>query len=121
MKIEKTKFGSITIDGIKYKHDIYINIDGSISERKKELSRPISKGHTVLGPLEIQHLLDQKPDTLVIGKGQFGVLPMPEESHKLLEKSKVIVIKDKTPVVIHLLNKLIEEKAKVVAILHLTC
>ena len=121
MKIEKTRFGSITINGVKYKHDIYINVDRTIVKRKKELSRPISKGHTVLGPLEIQYLLDQKPDTLVIGKGQYGILPMPEESRKLLLKSEVILIEDKTPVVIHLLNKLIEEKAKVAAILHLTC
>ncbi|MCG3253042.1 MAG: hypothetical protein KAX09_04275 [Candidatus Heimdallarchaeota archaeon] len=121
MIIEKTKFGSITIDGVKYKHDIYINVDGTITERKKELSRPISKGHTVLGPLEIQLLLDQKPDTLVIGQGQRGILPMPEESKKLLENSKVILIIDKTPVVMHLLNNLIKEKAKVAAILHLTC
>ncbi len=121
MKIEKTKFGSITIDGVTYKHDLYINVDGSITERQKELSRPISKGHTVLGPLEIQLLLDQKPDTLVIGQGQRGILPMPEESKKLLEDSKVILIIDKTPVVLHLLNTLFNEKTKVAAVLHLTC
>ena len=46
---------------------------------------------------------------------------MPEESKKLLEESKVILIMDKTPVVMHLLNNLIKEKAKVAAILHLTC
>jgi hypothetical protein len=121
MRIEKTKFGSITIDGVTYKQDIYINVDGSITTRKKELSRSISKGHTVLGPLEIQLLLDQKPDTLVIGQGQRGILPMPEESKKLLEESKAILLMDKTPIVIHLLNTLFKEKAKVAAILHLTC
>lgn len=121
MRIEKTKFGSITIDGVKYKHDIYINVDRTITARKKELSKPISKGHTVLGPLEIQFLLDQKPNTLVIGQGQRGILPMPKESKKLLEDSKVILLMDKTHVVMHLLNTLFKEKTKVAAILHLTC
>ncbi|MBN1330425.1 MAG: hypothetical protein JXA54_13205 [Candidatus Heimdallarchaeota archaeon] len=121
MKIEKTKFGLITIDGITYKHDIYINTDKTISKRKKELSKPISKGHTVLGPEEIQLLLKQKPDTLVIGQGQRGILPMPEESKQILETTKTIVIIDKTPIVIHLLNSLFEKNAKVAAILHITC
>jgi hypothetical protein len=121
MKIEKTSFGSITIDGQKYNKDVYINLDGSITKRRKDLSKPISKGHTVLGPDELKLLLNQKPDTLVIGKGQHGVLPIPKESRQLLIDSNVIVIEDKTPVVMHMLNKLFEEKAKAVAILHLTC
>ncbi len=121
MNIERTKFGQIIIDGKKYTSDIYINIDGTITKRKKELSKPISKGHTVLGPKEIQFLLDQNPDTLVIGKGQYGILPIPEESRELLAKSKKIIIEDKTPVVIPLLNRLLKENAKVVAVLHLTC
>jgi len=121
MIIEKTKFGSIKIDGKTYNSDIYINLDGSIIKRKKELSKPISKGHTVLGPDEIKYLLNQKPKTLVIGKGQHGILPIPNESRDLLRKSNVIIIEDKTPIVMHLLNSLFKEKAKVVAILHVTC
>ena len=121
MEIEKTKFGSITIDGQTYNHDVYINMDGSISKRKKELSRPISRGHTVLGPEEIKLLLSQKPETIVIGKGQFGKLPIPKESRELLESSNVIVIEDKLPIVMHLINNLLKEKAKIVAILHITC
>ncbi|MHA1211596.1 MAG: MTH938/NDUFAF3 family protein [Candidatus Heimdallarchaeota archaeon] len=121
MLIEKTKFGSITIDGVTYKHDIYINVDKTITKRQKGLSRPISKGHTVLGPKEIQLMLKQKPNTLVIGTGQRGILPMPEETKKLLKETKAIVILDKTKVVIHLLNRLFQEKTKVVAILHITC
>ena len=95
MKIEKTSFGSIIIDGQKYKHDIYINIDGSIIKRRKDLSKPISKGHTILGPDEIKLLLNQKPDTLVIGKGQHGILPIPKESRKLLDDSQIIIIENK--------------------------
>ncbi|HUT81650.1 MAG TPA: MTH938/NDUFAF3 family protein [Candidatus Bathyarchaeia archaeon] len=121
MKIENTKFGSITIDGKIYKYDIYINTDGTIIKRKKELSKPISKGHTVLGPEELNLILKQKPETLVIGQGQRGILPMPEESKLILEKTRTIIIIDKTPVVIHLLNSLFEKKANVAAILHITC
>ncbi|MHA1244113.1 MAG: MTH938/NDUFAF3 family protein [Candidatus Heimdallarchaeota archaeon] len=122
MNIEKTKFGSITIDGEKYKHDVYILLDKTVERRKKELSKPYSKGHTVVGPDEIKYLLAQKPKILVLGKGQYGILPMHEEAKKLLDKVKdLIIITNKTPVVIHLLNDLLKQKAKVVALLHVTC
>ncbi|MHA1124231.1 MAG: MTH938/NDUFAF3 family protein [Candidatus Heimdallarchaeota archaeon] len=122
MNIEKTKFGSITIDGEKYKHDIYILSDKTVERRKKELSKPYSKGHTVIGPDEIKYLLSKKPKILVIGKGQFGILPMHLEAKKLLDKAKdLIIISNKTPVVIHMLNDLIKQNAKFVALLHVTC
>ena len=122
MNIEKTTFGSITIDGKKYNHDVYIHLDKTIERRKKELSKPYSKGHTVVGPDEIKYLLSKKPKILVLGKGQFGILPMHEEAKKLLDKEKdLIIISNKTPIVIHLLNDLLKQKAKVVALLHITC
>ncbi len=121
MIFEKTKFGFIIVDGKKYTHDIYLNLDGTITKRKKELSKPHSKGHTVLGPEEIKYLLDQKPETLIIGKGQYGILPMPKESKKLLDESGIIVIKTKTPNALPMINELLKQKAKIVAILHLTC
>jgi hypothetical protein len=121
LKLEKTSFGSIVIDGKKYTKDIYLNVDGSITKRQKKLSKPYSKGHTVLGPDEIELLLEQKPQTIIIGKGQYGILPIPKESRALLEKSGVIVIEDKTPIVLPMINELINENAKIVAILHLTC
>ena len=122
MNIEKTKFGSITIDGEKYKHDVYILLDKTVERRKKELSKPYSKGHTVVGPDEIKYLLAQKPKIFVLGKGQHGILQIHEDAQKLLDKTKdLIIISNKTPVVIHLLNDLLKQKAKVVALLHVTC
>ncbi|MBD3189980.1 MAG: hypothetical protein GF308_05030 [Candidatus Heimdallarchaeota archaeon] len=121
MKIEKTRFGSITIDGKKYSHDVYIFPNGQIEKRKKELSKPYSRGHTVLGPEEINLLLDQNPAVLVIGKGQYGSLPIPDRSRDILEDSGVIIIEDKLPVIIERLNKLLENKEKIAAILHVTC
>ena len=122
MNIEKTKFGSITIDGETYKHDIYILLNKTVEKRKKELSKPYSIGHTVVGPDEIKYLLAKKPKILVLGKGQYGILPIHEEAQKLLDKAKdLIIISNKTPVVIHMLNDLIKQNAKVVALLHVTC
>ena len=39
MKIEGTTFGTITIDGKTYEHDVIIRLSGEVVKRKKKLSK----------------------------------------------------------------------------------
>ena len=39
MAIERTSFGSITIDGKTYEHDVIIRLSGEVVKRKKKLSK----------------------------------------------------------------------------------
>ena len=39
--INKTEFGSITINEEKYHHDIIIALDGNVKKRKKKLSKVV--------------------------------------------------------------------------------
>jgi len=39
MEIEGTTFGTITIDGKTYEHDVIIRLSGEVVKRKKKLSR----------------------------------------------------------------------------------
>jgi hypothetical protein len=39
MEIEGTTFGSITIDGKSYEHDVIIRLSGEVLKRKKKLSK----------------------------------------------------------------------------------
>ena len=39
MEIESTKFGTITIDGKTYEHDVVIRLSGEVMKRKKKLSK----------------------------------------------------------------------------------
>jgi hypothetical protein len=39
MPIEDTKFGSITIDGKTYDHDVIIRLSGKVEKRRKKLSK----------------------------------------------------------------------------------
>jgi len=123
LKIEKTSFGQIIIDGKKYSNDIYIfqeNNELIIKKRKKELSYKI-KGHTCFGEKEAELLLSYKPELFFIGKGQFGVLPIPATTRKILENSKVKVIEETTPKIILKVNLALEKKQPIVALFHLTC
>ena len=39
MEIERTTFGTITIDGKTYEHDVIIRLSGEVTRRKKKLSK----------------------------------------------------------------------------------
>jgi hypothetical protein len=39
MKIDSTEFGSITVNGTTYAHDILIQLSGEVVKRKKKLSK----------------------------------------------------------------------------------
>ena len=39
MAIEDTKFGSITIDGKTYEHDVILRLSGKVEKRQKKLSK----------------------------------------------------------------------------------
>ena len=42
MEIERTTFGTITIDGKTYEHDVIIRLSGEVARRKKKLSKKYS-------------------------------------------------------------------------------
>ena len=119
--IEGTGFGYIIVNGVRYDHDIVVHVDGSVTKRKKELSKPYKKGvHTPLAPPEIEEILDENPEIVIIGSGQYGALPILDETIKLLEEKNIKYIIEKTPKAIEEYNKLSKEK-RVAGIFHVTC
>jgi hypothetical protein len=48
MAIERTSFGSITIDGKTYEHDVIIRLSGEVVKRKKKLSKKITTAPRML-------------------------------------------------------------------------
>jgi hypothetical protein len=114
----KTGFGWIETGGIRYDHDIVIHTDGSITKRKKKLSKPQKEqyGHTPLSGEEITGLLGEHPAVVYIGTGQYGDLPLTPDATRLLEPF-VSVIKP-TPEILSLIK---QEQKSYVAVLHVTC
>lgn len=56
--IQKTDFGSFTIDDEVYKHDIVIRMSGNVKKRKKKLlKQEYGTSHTVFLD-EAKHILD---------------------------------------------------------------
>ena len=114
----KTGFGWIEIGGRRYDHDIIIHIDGSVSRRKKELSKQMKGdyGHTPLSEHELAFLLDERPDVVYIGTGQYGSMPLTPGAEEILSTGTTVIMPTGD-----ILSSLDREERSHVAILHITC
>jgi hypothetical protein len=115
MRFEAFSFGSITIDGTTYEHDVVID-RGKVSKRKKKSSKKFRDdfGHT---PLSIEEEIPWKCSRLVIGTGG-GALPVMEEVKREAQRRKIKLLIVPTAEAISELNR---NSSKTNAILHVTC
>ncbi len=116
MDIEYLGFGSITIEGTHFDHDVVIE-RGTVRERDKSPSRAKKLGgHT---PLSADEQLPWGGTKLVIGTGYSGRLPVLGEVELEAIHRKVELVVLPTAEACAFLRKV--EAAKVHAVLHLTC
>jgi hypothetical protein len=114
----KTAFGWIKIGNETYDHDVIIHTDGSITRRSKKPSRHLkdTHGHTPLSSDELGFLVDEHPEVVFVGRGQYGDLPLTPDAKELLSAYHPII--RSTP---DLIRSIETEKRRFVAILHVTC
>jgi hypothetical protein len=72
MKIEGTTFGSVTIDGKTYEHDVIIRLSGEVVKRKKKLSKKYYGTSHVLSKDEAKFVFEEGCEQLILGSGQMG-------------------------------------------------
>ena len=111
VKIDSSTYGSVTIDGVKYGHDVYVFPSGRVEEREY--------GHTFTRD-QVEYVLKENPDVVVIGKGTSGLANLSSDARALLEKRGVKIIEAYTPAIVDKFNELSKTK-KVAAIIHVTC
>jgi hypothetical protein len=58
MEIERTTFGTITIDGKTYEHDVIIRLSGEVARRKKKLSKKYYGASHVLSKDEAKFVFE---------------------------------------------------------------
>ena len=116
--IEETKFGSITVAGETFDHDIVIRLSGKVKKRKKKLSKQhYGTSHTVSLD-EAKHILDDGATRLIIGAGQYDSVRLSAEAEDYFEKKGCSVDLHSTPEAIPVWN---EAEGKVIAMFHVTC
>ncbi len=86
--IDQTAFGSITIEGTTFEHDVLIHLNGEIEKRKKKLSKAIYGTSHVLSLDEAKFVYEKGTKRLIIGSGQPGRYLAHTQSHRSLEQSQ---------------------------------
>ncbi len=116
MQFGEYQFGSITIDGETYHHDVVID-RGAVRKRRKKPSKKYQQeyGHT---PLSADEEIPWDCRRLVIGTGALGALPVHEDVKREADRRGVELVIVPTPEAIRLLEEHAEGSN---AILHLTC
>jgi hypothetical protein len=117
-KTEATSFGSITIDGQTFEHDVLIRLDGRIQKRKKKLSKQLYGTSHKISLAEAEHIYEEGAQTLIIGTGQFDQIHLSEEAQAYFDKRGLKLVTQATPKAIKLWN---EAQGEAIGLFHVTC
>ena len=116
--IDKTRFGSITIAGETYDHDVIIRLDGEVKKRKKKLSKAVFGSSHTVSKDEAKYVYEEGAERIIIGSGQSGILDISEEAEAYFRKKGCKVDIGRTPEVVRKWNKASE---RVIGLFHVTC
>ena len=116
--IDATEFGSITIGGKTFKHDVIIRLDGEVQKRKKKLSKAIYGSSHTISLKEAKYVYEKDAQRIIIGSGQYGIVKLSDEAKDFFRRKKCPVDLLPTPKAIQNWNTLQES---VIGLFHVTC
>lgn len=117
-KIDKTKFGSITVAGKKYEHDVLIRLGGGVEKRKKKLSKAEYGTSHILSKAEAAHIYEYGAEWILIGSGQTGLVRLSDEAEQFFKRKGCPVKLMPTPRAIECWN---EAEGRGIGLFHVTC
>ena len=117
-RIDQTQFGSVTIDGEVFTHDVIIRLGGQVEKRKKKLSKAVYGTSHIISLAEAEHLYQEGVERLLIGAGQDGRVALSEEAATYFGWNRCQVELLATPEVIPVWN---QAEGAVIGLLHVTC
>ena len=119
--IEEYYFGSITIDGKTYTHDIEIRWTEEVLDWQRRESHIFDIG-------SVKRAVEQNPDTIILGTGAYGIAKVTDSAQKFIKEKGIELIIDKTGEATKTFNIIKEEskeeegeQRKVIGLFHLTC
>ena len=86
MEIENTAFGTITMDGKTYKHDVVVRLPGEVVKRKKKLSKKYYGTSHILSKDEAKFVFEKGCEQLIVGSGQIGNVRLSPEAEAYFAK-----------------------------------
>jgi len=118
MKVEGTEFGSITIEGKTYPHDILIRLSGEIEKRKKRLSKKIFGTSHIMSLEEAEFVYEKGSELLILGTGQHDNVRLSPEAAEFFTRKRCEVLAEATPQAIAAYNR---AKGRKIGLFHVTC
>lgn len=118
MKINASDFGSITVDGAAFPHDVLIRLSGEVVKRNKKLSKQYYGTSHVVSRDEAAFVYEQGCETLVVGAGQYGNVRLSPEAAEFFADRQCQVILQPTPEAVKTYNA---AKGRTVGLFHVTC
>ena len=118
MEIESTTFGTITMDGKTYDHDVVVRLSGEVVKRKKKLSKKYYGTSHILSRDEAKFVFEKGCEQLIVGSGQIGNVRLSPEAETYFAKKNCKVLLQPTPEAIHVFNR---STAKKIGLFHVTC
>ncbi len=118
VKISKTTFGSITIGGEYYGHDVIIRLNGKVEKRKKKLSKELFGTSHIISLAEAEDLYEEPARLLIIGSGQSGLAQLSPEAAAFFQGKHCSVELLPTPEAVRCWNG---AEGAVIALFHVTC
>ena len=116
--IDGTEFGSITIAGELFEHDVVIRLSGKVKKRKKKLSKAKYGTSHKVSLEEAEHIYRPGARHLIVGAGQEGRLGLSDEAAEFFRKNGCSVEMLPTPRAIAAWNA---AKGAVIGMFHVTC
>ena len=117
-RIDRTEFGSITIEGDELDHDVVIRLNGKVKKRKKKLSKAVYGTSHVISLDEAKQVYQEGAEQLIIGAGQYGNVVLSDEAETYFERKRCRVKLLPTPDAIGIWNK---ADGAVIGLFHVTC
>jgi hypothetical protein len=97
MEIENTAFGTITLDGKTYEHDVVVRLSGEVVKRKKKLSKKYYRTSHILSKDVAKFVFEQACEQLIVGSGQIGNARLSPEAEAYFPKRNYKVLLQSTP------------------------
>ena len=119
-RIDKTKFGSITVGGTLFPYDVIVRPDGRVKRRRKKLSKAVYGTSHIISLREAKFVRKQAEGAvrLIVGSGQYGNVELSPEAAAYLRRKNCRVVLAPTPEVIDVWNR---TKGRAVGLFHVTC
>ena len=119
MHIDHSEFGSITIDGKTYEHDVKIDLAGKVRKRKKKLSKQEYGTSHIISKAEAEDVFEKGCKLLIVGTGQEGNVRLSPEAEAYFDEKGCKLLLEPTQQAIRSFNHAHEQRK--IGLIHVTC